>query len=214
MSQTIFEKDGYLMRSHSETRWAAMMDALRVTWLYEDRHVETRHGGYIPDFYLPAAGMFIEVKGPTPTAVEREKAMDAQRQTGCPVIFAYGRPEMLHGELFHGLLSYFGERGEITHSTTEVGSAVRKYFDLHTYAAYITAGEHLERPDVLPVAEILQELVAGWMPRPERENYMRSIHAPLNRAKTEKVGQISQVEWVLSEFAKKINDCWNAKEAA
>ncbi len=63
--QTIFRYGGYEMRSHSETRWAAMMDAMSVSWIYEPRTVVTRHGGYMPDFFLPAVGAFVEVKGPT-----------------------------------------------------------------------------------------------------------------------------------------------------
>ena len=65
--QTIFRYGGYEMRSHSETRWAAIMDVMGVTWVYEPRTVTTRHGGYMPDFFLPAVGAFLEVKGPTPS---------------------------------------------------------------------------------------------------------------------------------------------------
>jgi len=212
--QTIFRHGAYEMRSHSETRWAAMMDALRVTWLYEPQTVQTRHGGYMPDFYLPAAGVFVEVKGPRPSQVEREKALDAQSATGCPVIFVYGRPEMINGELFHGLISYFGTYGEITYSTAEIGSAIRKHWSLATYAAYITAGEHQKRPHVIRVGEGLEELITSWMERGDREKYLRNLHFPLNRAKTERFAQHSEAEWALGEFAKKLNERWAAQEAA
>lgn len=212
--QTIFRYGGYEIRSHSETRWAAMMDALRINWVYEARIVETRHGGYSPDFYLPAARVFIEVKGSRPSAVEREKALDAQQNTGCPVIFVYGKPEMLHGELFHGLISYFGTSGEITYSTTEIGSAVLRHLGLRTYAAYMAAGEHQDRPDVVRVGDGIQELVSGWMDRSDRERCMRRVHGPINAQKLRMYGQISQAEWVIGEFATRLNDCWNAKEAA
>ncbi|WP_454863333.1 TraR/DksA C4-type zinc finger protein [Pseudomonas hormoni] len=181
--QTIFRYAGYEMRSHSETRWAAVMDALGITWLYESRTVETRHGRYMPDFYLPFAQMFIEVKGPTPTQEEREKAMDAELNTGIPVVFAYGRPELIHAELFHGLLSYYTTKGDATYSTTEVGALVRRYLPLHTYAAFLTAGEHQQRPDFVSVGDALAEIINGWTDRNDREAYMRQLHRPLNQAK-------------------------------
>lgn len=212
--QTIFRHGGYEMRSHSETRWAAMMDAMRVTWVYEPQTVATRHGWYMPDFFLPFAGAFLEVKGPVPSQIEREKALDAQQVTGFPVIFAYGRPEMLGGELFHGMVSYFSEKGEVSYSTAEIGAAVRRWFDLHTYAAYLAAGEHQRRPDCVQVGEILAEVVTGLLIRHDREEYLKGIHRPINESKRSQHRQASQAEWVLSELSQKITQCWNAREAA
>lgn len=212
--QTIFRYGGYEMRSHSETRWAAMMDAMSVAWIYEPRTVTTRHGGYMPDFFLPAVGAFLEVKGPRPTQVEREKAWDAQEITGFPVVFAYGRAEMIGGELFHGVLSYFSERGEVSYSTAEIGAAVRRWFGVHTYAAYLAAGEHQRRPDCVRIGAILEEVITGWMDRQGREAYLKSIHGPINQSKLAQNRQASRAEWALSQFSQKITQCWNAREAA
>lgn len=212
--QTIFRYGGYEMRSHSETRWAAIMDVMGVSWVYEPRTVITRHGGYMPDFFLPAVGAFVEVKGPTPSQVEREKALDAQQVTGFPVVFAYGRAEIIGGELFHGMLSYFSERGEVSYSTAEIGAAVRSWFGIRTYAAYLSAGEHQRRPDCVLLGDIIEEVITGWMDRQARETYLKSIHGPINQRKLAQHRQSSRAEWALCQFSQKIIQCWNAREAA
>ncbi|RJG10943.1 hypothetical protein D3879_14790 [Pseudomonas cavernicola] len=211
--QTIFRYAGYEMRSHSETRWAAIMDALSIVWLYEPRVIDTRHGWYLPDFFIPAAGVFVEVKGPTPNTVEIEKAGDAETQTGCPVIFAHGRPELLHAELFHGLISYYSGKGEVSFSTAEIGALVRKHYDLRTYARYLSEGEHQHRPDVVSIGEALAEVIVGWMDRGAREQSLASIHMPLNEKKTAWHGQHSKAEWLLAEFATKASH-WRAQREA
>ena len=212
--QTIFRYRGYEMRSHSETRWAAIMDVMGVTWVYEPRTVTTRHGGYMPDFFLPAVGAFLEVKGPTPSQVEREKALDAQQVTGFPVVFAYGRAEMIGGELFHGMLSYFSERGEVSYSTAEIGEAVRRWFGGRTYAAYLSAGEHQRRPDCMRLGDVIEEVITGWMDRQARETYLKGLCGPINQWKLAQHRQASRAEWALSQFSQKIIQCWNAREAA
>jgi hypothetical protein len=177
------------------------MDVLGIVWLYESRTVETRHGWYLPDFYLPFAHMFIEVKGPCPTQVEIEKAQDAERLTGIPVVFAYGRPEMLSGELFHGVLAYYTPRGAATYSTCEIGMLVKQHLGIHTYAAFLTAGEHKRRPDVVMIGAALEELLASWQDRSSRDAYLRQIHAPLNASKTQTHRQLTRAEWLLAEFS-------------
>ena len=78
----------------------------------------------------------------------------------------------------------------------------------------MAAGEHQDRPDVVRVGDGIQELVSGWMDRSDRERCMRRVHGPINAQKLRMYGQISQAEWVIGEFATRLNDCWNAKEAA
>lgn len=199
--QTIFRHRGYQMRSHSETCWASVMDVLGVTWLYEPKTIDTRHGWYLPDFYLPFAQMFIEVKGPQPTLIEREKAHDAEQATGIPVVFAYGRPEMLCGELFHGVLAYYTPKGVATFSTCEIGALINQYLGLHTFAAYITAGEHKRRPDVVTIGHAVEELISSWQERSDREAFLRKLHAPLNAIKSESHRQLTQAEWLLAELS-------------
>lgn len=198
--QTIFRHNGYEMRSHAEQRWASIMDVLGVRWIYEPRTIDTRHGWYMPDFYLPACGVFVEVKGPTPTQIEVEKARDAEAATGCPVIFAYGDPEMMHGELLHGLLSYYAPRGPIDLPTAELGEMVRRHYALRTYASFLTAADRKPRPDVRMLGEIMQEVMLGMLQRDQFEAYRRDLHKPLNDSKTDAAGQHSLAEWFICQF--------------
>jgi hypothetical protein len=59
---------GHRFRSRLEARWAVFFDALRIEWEYEpqgfvigDMGGEERN--YLPDFYLPQLGTWVEVKG-------------------------------------------------------------------------------------------------------------------------------------------------------
>lgn len=202
--QTIFRHRGYHMRSHSETRWAEIMDALAIRWTYEPRLIRTRHGWYLPDFYLPASGLFIEVKGADPTEVEREKAADVELETGCPVLFAYGRPEILSGEVFHGVVGYFKDGREARYSTAEIGDAIRR--DLpDSYPAYLRAGARLRPPDYVHARDVLEEWMKGHMTRGEIEKDLAARHAPLNQFTAALVQQTTKAEWALGMIASRIN---------
>jgi hypothetical protein len=60
---------GYRFRSRLEARWAVFFDHLGIAWKYEPEGFEkTENGGervirYLPDFYLPESGTWVEVKG-------------------------------------------------------------------------------------------------------------------------------------------------------
>jgi hypothetical protein len=62
---------GYRFRSRLEARWAVFFDALGVEWEYEKEGYDLGElGYYLPDFYLPEWGTFIEIKGGNPTKHE------------------------------------------------------------------------------------------------------------------------------------------------
>jgi hypothetical protein len=55
---------GALFRSALESDWAKSLHALGISWEYEPRLVELPSGQqYLPDFWLPEIGTWIEVKG-------------------------------------------------------------------------------------------------------------------------------------------------------
>ncbi len=62
---------GCHFRSRLEARWAVFFDALGISWEYEPQgyqHEPWADGTvwrYLPDFYLPDLGCFVEVKGNT-----------------------------------------------------------------------------------------------------------------------------------------------------
>jgi hypothetical protein len=51
-------------RSRLEADWASSLDAMRVPWIYEPEGYELSDGSwYLPDFFLPTAKAWLEVKG-------------------------------------------------------------------------------------------------------------------------------------------------------
>lgn len=203
--KTIFRHGDYEMRSHSETCVADAMDQLGVTWLYEHQRVDTRHGWYVPDFYLPMANLFIEVKGAPPTREEIDKAMDAQAETGSPVLFAHGRPKMEMASVHGGRYSYFTDKGEVGWSSFEVSKLVRLSMSMSTYAAFIRAAEHKPKPDGTMIGELLDERLRDWMGRPDYEDCLRRQHGELNAEKSTAVRQASKSEWFLAQVSEKLS---------
>jgi len=61
------EYAGCRFRSRLEARWAVYFDALGIAWQYEPQgfHLSApgKSGTYLPDFYLPALDLWVEVKG-------------------------------------------------------------------------------------------------------------------------------------------------------
>jgi len=55
---------GCRFRSRLEARWAVFFDTLGIDWQYEPQGFVGCHGkAYLPDFYLPADKLYVEVKG-------------------------------------------------------------------------------------------------------------------------------------------------------
>lgn len=181
--QQLFRHAGYEMRSHSETRWAGMMDALDIAWLYEPETVETRHDFYLPDFFLPAIGAFVEVKGLSPTMAEIEKAKDAEAVTGRPVLFAHGKTEMQGASLAGGAVTYFRGDKKASFTTYEISEVVRHHYDIHAYAAFISAGDHQPKPDAFSAHDLVSEFFTRMLDRQGLEQYLADQHRPLNQAK-------------------------------
>lgn len=59
--ETIYR--GYRFRSRLEARWAVFFDAAGVEWQYEVQGYEIDEHRYLPDFWLPKARCWAEVKG-------------------------------------------------------------------------------------------------------------------------------------------------------
>lgn len=56
---------GHYFRSRLEARWAVVFDVLKIAWRYEPEayRVGPEQVPYLPDFYLPDLGTWVEVKG-------------------------------------------------------------------------------------------------------------------------------------------------------
>lgn len=181
--RTVFHHNSYHMRSYSETRWAAMLDALGIAWLYEPDKVLTRHGFYKPDFYLPNAQLYLEVKGAHPTAIEIEKARDLQENTGIPVFFSHGRPTFYDGELRGGTISYFSNNLAVRFTTARLGQLIKSHIDEKTYWSYIYSGRHTARPPLINIGNIATSFLSSLLSREQLEHYLENQHKPLNAIK-------------------------------
>ena len=54
---------GYRFRSRTEARWAVYLDKAQIIWEYEPQGYCLENGElYLPDFWLPRDGAFLEVK--------------------------------------------------------------------------------------------------------------------------------------------------------
>lgn len=89
---------GYRFRSRLEARWAVFFDTLSVPWEYEAQGYDLGSAGpYLPDFWMPAAQAWIEIKPDTPSLVELDKARQLARgRTDGLVLLAAGTPGQEH----------------------------------------------------------------------------------------------------------------------
>lgn len=134
---------GCKFRSRVEARWAIFFDACGIKWDYEkDGYDLGENGLYLPDFWLPDAKTFAEVKGQEFTVREINLCRRLAVKSGHPVIMLAGTPEQqgYRVEMPNGLLE---ERGFLPNSPDVVESAVLQ--------ARSARFEHGETPDnVMP----------------------------------------------------------------
>lgn len=90
---------GYLFRSRLEARWAVFLDSFREEWEYEKEGYELPSGRYLPDFWLPRLGLWLEIKGEEPKKQEIELCADLGEETDRPVAIAWGIPTSNPGRL-------------------------------------------------------------------------------------------------------------------
>lgn len=83
---------GCRFRSRLEARWAVFLDALDVTWRYEMEGFDLDDLWYLPDFWLPDLGFWVEVKPVDPSEPEMTKARRLAQHTGKPVLMVVDVP--------------------------------------------------------------------------------------------------------------------------
>lgn len=116
--------NGYRFRSRLEARWAVFFDRLRVRYEYEKEGYQlartpemnaswsSQSGAivhYLPDFWLPELGCFVEIKGAEPTAEDDEKAFRLAWHSQKPVFVFVGEcwlPQLLNDAHPHGFIPY------------------------------------------------------------------------------------------------------------
>lgn len=78
------EYHGTTFRSRLEADWAATLNANGIRWAYEPETITLPSGTvYVPDFWLPELGTWIEVKGPGIPRVEKTIELAKTRTCRC-----------------------------------------------------------------------------------------------------------------------------------
>lgn len=81
--------DGYRFRSRIEAKWATFFNALGIKYEYEKETYDLGKTLYLPDFWLPEHGCWVEVKGafPSPGDVEKAALLADETETGVFIFF-------------------------------------------------------------------------------------------------------------------------------
>jgi len=75
---------GTTFRSRLEARWATFLDSHHITWQYEPETITLPSGTvYVPDFWLPELGTWIEVKGDGVPRTEKAVELGEARACHC-----------------------------------------------------------------------------------------------------------------------------------
>ncbi len=89
--ETIY--NGYRFRSRIEARWAVFFDTLGIPYEYEKEGYDLEGTWYLPDFWLPELGCWVEIKGEQPTEAECLKAKLLASATQKSVFILWGNLE-------------------------------------------------------------------------------------------------------------------------
>lgn len=86
------EYNGYRFRSRTEARWAVFFNAAGIAFNYEPEGFVLDGKPYLPDFWLPDAGLWLEVKGQSPTPAESSLCKRLATESGHDCLIAVGPP--------------------------------------------------------------------------------------------------------------------------
>lgn len=86
--------NGYRFRSRLEARWAVFLDTLGVKYRYEPEGFDLDGIKYLPDFYLPELGYWLEIKPTAPNDAENNKAAALAAAIHQNVYILIGDPEI------------------------------------------------------------------------------------------------------------------------
>jgi hypothetical protein len=208
--RTVFEHKGYKLRSYTELMWARLMDAIDVFYLYEPDLIQVEGCKYLPDFYLPAADFYLEVKGKYPTAEEKKKAEGVLAATGRPVVFLVGRPESdAHGFMNCCLMAQRRDEWVLV----SLHDLDQLYLAAAGQAAWLKAILSV-REDCLdylrPISEVMDEVLHEMFGRGPVESHLRLVHKRVNEARSSVERETSIAEqglaWWRNRYFPKPND--------
>lgn len=91
---------GFRFRSRLEARWAVFLDAADLSWSYEAEGYDLGEDGrYLPDFWIPELGCWLEIKGARPNPYDIKRVVSLALSAGRPVVVFQGEiaPDMMGG---------------------------------------------------------------------------------------------------------------------
>ncbi len=111
--------DGHRFRSRLEARWAVFFNTLGIAYQYEPEGFDLgeNYGWYLPDFYLPDQGYYIEIKGDRPTEKEQTKVYILYEQVRKLRKDVY----LFWGDVAHPSKANFSETDEAIDKATRYG---------------------------------------------------------------------------------------------
>lgn len=149
--ETVYK--GYRFRSRLEARWAVFFDAAGISYQYEPEGFEVPRDSedcvrYLPDFYLPDIGTYVEVKP------NYEHLMDEKEKLGWCIDF---NGPLAKGLLILGQIPYYPDTASFLPAFIQFywdsGVRVRLvHFDVH---------EHLSYAKVFRQRGVLPDLLMG-----------------------------------------------------
>lgn len=178
--RTIYQHNGYKLRSYTELMWARLMDAVDIFYLYEPHLLQVDGCKYLPDFYLPEADMYLEVKGTYPTDSEKAKASQVLERTGRPVVFLVARPQSDAGGMMNCCLMLPYEDRWVDGSLHDLDQMYRSAVG---HAAWLKALLSVREDDmdyVRPIGDVLDEFLQKMVGRSEAESHLRLHHLRIN----------------------------------
>lgn len=101
--------NGYRFRSRLEARWAVFFDHAHIKYEYEPEGFELDDGTkYLPDFYLPEGGYYVEVKPPRVNAFEGIEKASKFVGHGIDKLLILGNiPEKSSVDVYHFPVIYY-----------------------------------------------------------------------------------------------------------
>lgn len=179
--RAIYHHNGYRLRSYTELMWARLIEASGIFYLYEPDLVRVDEGCYLPDFWLPNVGIYLEVKGKDPTPEEIQKADAVMARTGKEVMFLVGLPESDRSGLCNcGFLMRGASGWHHNISPYDLQCLVRDHVSPEMAARMSLSVQKDEMDYVRQVGEALEEMFLVRADRSDMERVLRETHAEAN----------------------------------
>ncbi|GAA0258908.1 hypothetical protein [Pseudomonas rhodesiae] len=199
--RTVYHHQGYRLRSYTELLWARVLEAADIFYLYEPDLVRVDDGFYLPDFWLPNVGIYVEVKGDWPTEEEVRKADAVMARTGCEVVFLCGKPESDMESLINCGMYARGANGWHSNiSPSDLHRLVRDHVGLAAWGLIRASVQSDDMDWVRPVGHIIEEFFLKQADRSDMEKVLRSTHAEANSDRLAIAREISTCERGLKWF--------------